>query len=55
MCPFRLPLQGWGGAMRKISKEKKKDGVATYLHRVSIVIVVAQEPVVVFALHQNAS
>jgi len=55
VCPFRLPLQGWGGAMRKISKEKKKDGVATYLHRVSVVIVVAQEPVVVFALHQNAS
>ena len=41
--------------MRKISKEKKKDGVATYLHRVSVVIVVAQEPVVVFVLHQNAS
>ena len=47
VCPFCLPLQGWGGAMRKISKEKKKDRVATYLHRVSVVIVVAQEPIVV--------
>jgi len=47
MCPFCLPLQGWGGAMRKISNEKKKDGVVMYLHGVSVVIVVAQEPIVV--------
>ena len=33
---------GWGN-----EENKKKDGVATYLHHVSVVIVVAQEPIVV--------